>query len=59
MKQVSISEDAWKTLSLLKLQKELRSLADTLDLILKERKQKGGNNKNGTIQTKVQTTRNN
>ena len=59
MKQVSISEDAWKTLSLLKLQKELRSLADTLDLILKERKQKGGNNKNGTIQTKVQTSRSN
>ena len=43
MKQVSISEDAWKTLSLLKLQKELRSLADTLDLILKERRLKNEN----------------
>ena len=36
MKQASISEESWKTLSMLKLQKGLKTIADALDLIIKE-----------------------
>ena len=38
MKSISISDNAWKTISLLKLREQLRSMAYALDLILAERR---------------------
>jgi hypothetical protein len=56
MKNIGVSSEAWKDLSLIKLREGFKTLGITLDYVLEQYKKKGGNNKNG-IQTKVQTPR--
>ena len=45
MKNIGVSEEAWKTLSLLKLQNNFKTIGITLDYVLSEFKKqmKGGN----------------
>jgi hypothetical protein len=48
MKNIGVSSEAWKTLSLIKLREGHKTLGITLDYVLEEfKKLKGGNNKNG------------
>jgi len=58
MKNIGVSSEAWKDLSLIKLREGFKTLGITLDYVLEQYKKKGGNNKNGIL-TKVQTPRSN